>query len=172
MPKIIQYIGFGIILVLIYLKRKQLKFMKCFVKITRAKVCLIILLVAAAFQSCELADELTGTAATIAKLEGEWTCDEQSEFYKSTAEVYAVTISADADNSSGVIIDNFYGLNVSVDANISGMSLIIPNQTVEGGFTVSGSGTISSNFEKIDLNYTVDDGSDVIDHVTAEYTKN
>ncbi len=122
--------------------------------------------------SCEVVDELTGGAATVAKLEGEWTCDEQSEIFKATAEVYTVTLSADADNSSGVIIDNFYGLNASARANVSGMSLIIPNQDVEGGFSVSGSGTISSNFEKINLTYTVDDGSGTVDHVTAVYTKN
>ena len=122
--------------------------------------------------SCETIDTLTGGAATVAKLEGEWTCDEQSEIFKATAEVYTVTLSADADNTSGVIIDNFYGLNASANGNVSGMSLIIPNQNVEGGFSVSGSGTISSNFEKINLSYTVDDGSGTVDHVTAVYTKN
>jgi hypothetical protein len=121
--------------------------------------------------SCETVDTLTGGAATVAKLEGDWTCDEQSEIFKATAEVYTVTLSADADNNSGVIIDNFYGLNASAKANVSGMSLIIPNQNVEGGFSVSGSGTISSNFEKINLSYTVDDGSGTVDHVTAVYTK-
>jgi hypothetical protein len=122
--------------------------------------------------SCETIDTLTGGAATVAKIEGEWTCDEQSEIFKATAEVYTVTISADADNTSGVIIDNFYGLNASAKATVSGMSLNIPSQDVEGGFSVSGSGTISSNFEKINLSYTVDDGSGTIDHVTAVYTKN
>jgi hypothetical protein len=122
--------------------------------------------------SCETIDTLTGAAATVAKLEGEWTCDEQSEIFKATAEVYTVTLSADADNNAGVIIDNFYGLNASAKANVTGMSLIIPNQNVEGGFSVSGSGTISSNFEKINLSYTVDDGSGTVDHVTAVYTKN
>jgi hypothetical protein len=122
--------------------------------------------------SCETIDTLTGGAATVAKLEGEWTCDEQSEIYKATAETYAVTLSADADNASGLIIDNFYGLNSAAKATVSGMSISIPQQDLEGGFSVSGSGTISSNFEKINLTYTVDDGSSKLDHVTAVYTKN
>jgi hypothetical protein len=122
--------------------------------------------------SCETIDTLTGSAATIAKLEGEWTCDEQSEVFKATAETYAVTLSADADNNSGLIIDNFYGLNTSAKANVSGMSITIPDQNVEGGFSVSGSGTISSGYGKINLTYTVDDGSGTVDHVTAVYTKN
>lgn len=122
--------------------------------------------------SCEAIDELTGSAATVAKLEGDWTCDEESEIFKATSEVYTVTLSADADNASGIIIDNFYGLNASANANVTGMSLIIPNQNVEGGFSVSGSGTISSNFKEINLSYTVDDGSGTLDHATAVYTKN
>lgn len=122
--------------------------------------------------SCETIDTLTGGAATVAKLEGEWTCNEQSEIFKATAEVYSVTLSADADNNSGLIIDNFYGLNASAKANVAGMSVTIPNQDVEGGFSVSGSGTISSNYEKINLTYTVDDGSGTVDHCTAVYTKN
>ncbi len=122
-------------------------------------------------QSCDLPNELTGVAATVAKLEGEWSCDEQSELYKATSEVYSVYISPDADNEAGVIIDNFYGLQTDARANIAGMSLIIPNQNLEGGFTVSGSGTISDDFKQIDLTYTVDDGSGVVDHCTAVYTK-
>jgi hypothetical protein len=137
------------------------------------KLFLLVFLVPLLFTwSCETIDTLTGSAATVAKIEGEWTCDEKSEVFKATAEVYTVTLSADASNSAGVIIDNFYGLNASAKANVSGMSLIIPNQDVEGGFSVSGSGTISSDFEKINLSYTVDDGSGTVDHVTAVYTKN
>ncbi len=122
-------------------------------------------------QSCETVDQLTGSAATISKIEGDWTCDEQSEIYKATAETYTVTISADPDKASGVIIDNFYGLNSAAEATVTGMSVIISNQTMEGGFDVSGSGTISSDFETINLTYQVDDGSGSVDHVTAVYTK-
>ncbi len=122
-------------------------------------------------QSCEIASELTGAAATIDKIEGEWSCDEQSSIYKATAEVYAVYISPDPDNATGVIIDNFYGLQTAAKANVVGMSLIIPNQTLEGGFAVSGSGIISSNYKVIDMTYKVDDGSGVIDNATAAYTR-
>jgi hypothetical protein len=147
--------------------------MKRYQPTTGRKLFLLAFIVPLLFTySCETIDTLTGSAATVAKLEGEWTCDEQSEIFKATSEVYTVTLSADADNTSGVIIDNFYGLNASANANVIGMSLIIPNQNVEGGFSVSGSGTISSNFEKINLSYTVDDGSGTVDHCTAVYTKN
>ena len=147
--------------------------MKRYLQSTGRKLFLLVFIIPLlSAYSCETIDTLTGGAATVAKLEGEWTVDEQSEIFKATSEVYIVTLSANADNASGVIIDNFYGLNASAKANVTGMSLIIPNQNVEGGFSVSGSGTISSNFEKINLSYTVDDGSGTVDHVTAVYTKN
>jgi len=122
--------------------------------------------------SCEIADELAGVNATVVKLEGEWTCDENSEIYKSTSSVYSVTISPDPNNDNGVIIDNFYGVNAAVYASVSGMSLVISNQTAEGGYEISGSGIISSGYNEINWTYNVDDGSGVIDHVTAIYTKN
>ncbi len=121
--------------------------------------------------SCEVADDLLGGNATVAKLEGEWSCDENSEIFKATASIYSVTISPDPDNVNGVIIDNFYGINAAVYASVSGTSLTISEQTAEGGYTIIGSGTISANYQQIDWTYTVDDGSGVIDHVTAVYSK-
>lgn len=147
--------------------------MKRYLQAAKRKLYLFAFIIPFLFTySCETIDTLTGGAATVAKLEGEWTCDEKSEVFKATEEVYTVTLSADANNASGVIIDNFYGLNASAKATVTGMSLNIPSQNVEGGFTVSGSGTISSSYEKINLTYTVDDGSGTVDHVTAVYTKN
>ena len=107
------------------------------------------------------------------KIEGQWRCDETSEYYKSTAEIFSVYIYPHPDDSSKVLIDNFYelGYDVSVVAALSNRSLYINSQTVEGGFTVIGSGTISSNYNVIEWNYSVDDGSGMVDNVTATFTK-
>jgi len=122
--------------------------------------------------SCDVAEDLIGGNATVAKLEGDWTCDEDSEIFKSTTSVYSVAISPDPDNANGVIIDNFYGVGAPAYASVSGMGLTISNQTIEGGYEVAGSGFISAGFDEINWTYTVDDGSGVVDHVTAVYTKN
>lgn len=120
--------------------------------------------------SCELAEDFLDTDA--GKLEGEWLCNEQSELYKATSEIYTVYIALDADAENRIIIDNFYQLgDVGLRATVSGSNITISSQTLEGGFTVAGSGTISANSREIEWIYTVDDGSHVIDHVTAEYTK-
>ena len=132
-----------------------------------------LVMMAPLVDSCELAEDIGGVNATIAELEGEWTCDEQSEIYKATREVYTVYISPDPDNYNGILIDGFYQLgDVGLKATVTGSAVNIPSQTLEGGFTVTGSGIISSNKEEISWSYNVDDGSAVIDHVTATYTKN
>jgi hypothetical protein len=133
---------------------------------------LILLGLVLIVNSCDVAEDLLGGNPTVAKLEGDWTCDETSEIFKSTSSVYAVTISGDPDNDNGIIIDNFYGINAAVYATVSGMSLNIDSQTAEGGYIISGSGIIASNYQEINWTYIVDDGSGVVDHVTAVYTKN
>lgn len=128
-----------------------------------------------AFHSCEVADDLLGSVEDLEKLEGTWSVDEESEYYKSTASamsVYTVSITVDPDNTSGVIIDNFYGVGISVRANVSGRSIIIPNQNTDDDYTVYGSGTINSSYSTISFDYVVDDNSGgAPDNVTAEFTK-
>jgi hypothetical protein len=141
-------------------------------KIRFSRLVYILLGVVLIVNSCDVADDLLGGNPTVDKLVGDWTCDETSEIFKSTSSVYAVTISPDADNDNGIIIDNFYGISAAVYATVSGMSLTIANQTAEGGYVISGSGIISSNYQEINWTYNVDDGSGVVDHVTAVYTKN
>jgi hypothetical protein len=124
--------------------------------------------------SCEdLFDNLEGDEDVRDKIEGQWSCDETSEYYKSTAEIFTVYISPDPDDSTRVFIDNFYelGYDVSVVATVSGRNLFIHTQTIGGGFTILGSGTIASNYNTIEWNYSVDDGSGKTDNVTATYTK-
>ncbi len=136
-----------------------------------------IILVTAIFLltvSCEV-DDLIGNGV-IAEIEGEWDVDEESEIFgksakKSTLGTYVVYISADPDNSNGIIIDNFYNVGISVKANVGGNSITIPNQNAEDGYSVYGSGTISGNRNTINLSYTVNDGSTQDDHCTAVYTR-
>jgi hypothetical protein len=122
--------------------------------------------------SCEELGNM-GTENIRDNIEGQWQCDETSEYYKSTAQIYEVYIYPHPDDSTLVFIENFYGLtnDVSVIAKVSSRNLFINTQTVGEGFTITGSGTISSNFNNINWSYSVDDGSGKIDNVTATYTK-
>jgi hypothetical protein len=122
--------------------------------------------------SCELGNEdFTGTTAQ--RLEGQWLCNETATLYKSTIDQYKVYIEIHPVDSNQILIENFYQLSndITVVATINGMTITLPRQTTSDGFEVNGSGTISSNFNKITWRYYVDDGSGFEDQVDAIYTK-
>ncbi|MEO8150220.1 MAG: hypothetical protein ABI723_21480 [Bacteroidia bacterium] len=98
---------------------------------------------------------------------GTWTCSEQSTINGSST--FSVTISKIGDLDS-VSIKNFYGLgpNYSAIALISGGSITIPNQSIQGGYTTYGDGLKSNS--KINFTYYVN-FSGVSDTVTAVYSK-
>jgi len=124
--------------------------------------------------SCEeLLNNLGSDEDVRERIEGQWSCDETSEIFKSTAEKFSVYISPHPDDSTKVLIDNFYelGYDVSAVATVSGRNLYISTQTVGDGYTILGSGTISANYNEINWNYSVEDGSGETDNVTATYTK-
>jgi hypothetical protein len=129
----------------------------------------LVLLLAMA--SCEVANDVLGGNQTVTEIQGEWSVDETSQYFKSTMDVYSVTFSPDPDNPNGIIIDNFYNVGISVKGNVSGGSITIPNQNAQDGYVVHGSGTISNNRQEINMDYIVDDGSGVEDHCTAILTK-
>lgn len=120
----------------------------------------------------------TSTDAEIAaELEGQWKCDETSSQYKSTSDnqspdvIYDIYIYLSDTDSTLVHIDNFYelGNNVTASARVSGSSITLINEELDG-FTVRGSGTLSSDLKTITWLYYVDDGSGDTDEVSATYT--
>ena len=121
--------------------------------------------------SCEETQDLIGNI-TVQKLVGDWDCYEDVARKKSTMESYTVQIAADPENASGILIYNIYGLGdeVYAIANVTGSTITI-NDNVAGGFQISGTGIIASDYKEINWTYSVDDGSGVDDNFTAVYTK-
>ncbi len=122
--------------------------------------------------SCEDIENLT-TGDVREKIEGYWDVSEDCTSCKSTFDAFNVYISPHPDDSTMVLIDNFsqLGWEVSARAKISGRNLFINSDKLEGGWTVIGSGTISSNFKEIKWNYSMDDGSGLADQYVATYTR-
>jgi len=108
---------------------------------------------------------------TSGDISGLWLCDESEGYKKSALETYYVEINPHPNDSTKVLISNFFNIDDDAEASISGTSLTLPGQTLEGGFTVHGSGVISKNYTRIDWVYFVDDGSGENYKVTAVYTK-
>jgi len=71
---------------------------------------------------------------------------------------YEVTVTNDTSSETKVVFDNFhnFGSGTKVSANINGSSITIPKQNVEI-YSVSGSGQVSSNLQRIELTYVLDD---------------
>jgi len=105
------------------------------------------------------------------KVSGLWLCDESEGYLKSVEETYYVEIDPHPTDSVKVVISNFFNVDDDAEATISGNRLTLASQTLEGGFTISGSGVISKNYTQIDWEYFVDDGSGEDYKVTAVYTK-
>jgi hypothetical protein len=122
------------------------------------------------FYSCELLDDQVGL--TVAeRLEGRWRCEENNPF-KSAKDAYEVYMYINPIDSNTILISNFLQLESSdAYATITGMMLTLPNQSLEGGFDIYGSGTIASDFKKITWRYFVDDGSGYWSEVNSVYTK-
>lgn len=118
------------------------------------------------FAGCEEFGDMT----VAERLEGRWEVLEDTNI-KNAEDSYEVDIEISPIDSNRILIDNFFQLNASVYADISGMTLIVPTQEVGNGFTVRGSATISFAYDRLDWEYDVDDGSGVWMSQTAVFTK-
>lgn len=125
---------------------------------------LTLLLLVMSFHSCESLEEYGPDS-----IYDTWHCLETSEVYGQTN--YYVDLSEHPSEDGKIILDNFYnlGLGKEVVADLSGLSIAIPSQVVDGN-TISGSGSIAADYKTIDFTYTVNDGGDV-DHVTAQFKR-
>lgn len=114
----------------------------------------LFLLISFSINACE--DDFFGSDS----LEGTWAVYETSTTFGE--QNFTVEINYFPSDSSKISIDNFSGLGmfVSVNANLDGQLLDIPTQTVtdqsSNQFTISGNGTITNNFKRINLGYTYD----------------
>ncbi len=81
---------------------------------------------------------------------GQWNVNETYTLVGggSGTDTYTITISKSSTTDNGIVITQFGGGNVAVNATVSGSALSIPNQTINSGgdlWNISGSGNISGN---------------------------
>jgi hypothetical protein len=107
------------------------------------------------------------------KLVDTWKVTEQSNPLKSEQGAYWVEIEKHPDNQNMVRIYFFHGLgdDVYAEASLGGSTLTLASQVLQGGWTIQGSGEIQKSWNEIHWIYTADDGSGVLEQVTAVYTR-
>jgi hypothetical protein len=132
----------------------------------------ILLVLAILAYSCE---DLVGpgTGDDIDKLVDTWKVTEESSPLKSGQGAYWVEIEKHPDHQHMIRIYFFHGLgdDVYAEASLNRSTLTLESQVLQGGWTVQGSGEIQTGWNEIHWSYTADDGSGVIDQVTAVYTR-
>jgi len=127
------------------------------------------------FTTCE---EVRNQPGDVASLEGEWTVEENSQNFKSALATYNVYISLSSEDSTLIYISNFYhlGYDNEVMGRVENDRIELPSgqemTLLESTYTLQrGVGNISSDYQSIEWEYEVDDGSGLVDQVTAIYTR-
>lgn len=130
---------------------------------------LIIVAIVLFASSCE--DPLDSDLSVAQRLEGRWHVEEPE--LKSTDDWYYVDLYISSVDSNRILIDDFHALGVgtTVYADISGMRIIIPTQSVANDWLIRGSADISNDYNKLVWAYEVDEGSGFWTDVSATYTK-
>lgn len=124
---------------------------------------LIVILVLTTLIACEEDNSYTSVVGT-------WQCIEVGTL--NTPNPYFVDILRESSDSTILKIDNFYnmGYGKEIFANINGFDITV--QSNLHGFSINGTGRVSSDYESIEWEYEVDDGSGNIDYVNANYSRN
>jgi hypothetical protein len=140
--------------------------------LTKLRFAGVLILFAFLTNSCE---DLIGpdTGNDRDNLVDTWKVTEESRPLKSEQGAYWVEIEKHPDKQNVVLIYFFHGLgdDVFAEASLSGSILTLGSQVLQGGWTVQGSGEIQKSWNEINWSYTADDGSGIIDQVTAVYTR-
>ena len=131
-----------------------------------------MIVMALLISSCEDLDG-PGTGDDRDRLVDTWKVVDESSPLKSGQIAYWVEIEKDPDRQDMIRIYsfNYLGDNIYARATLNGMSLTLAQQDLPGGWTVQGSGEIQKGWNEIHWIYTVDDGSGMLEQVTAVYTR-
>lgn len=120
------------------------------------KTAIVAVIIAVTLISCETTDN-TGPTDARDNFTGQWFCTETPVSPSGSNVTFNVNITKDVNNTTDIKISNFSSLSGNAIGVVSGNSLTINSQTLDGN-TIQGSGTYSSANNKINLSYSVNDG--------------
>jgi hypothetical protein len=91
-------------------------------------------------------------------IEGSWRCEEYNPYTGNS--IYMVDIDRSKSDTTVYLISNFHNQDVNefIYSRLRNSVLTIPDQVIGTISVKSGSGTVRSDFQRIDLVYTVTDG--------------
>ncbi|MDQ3190726.1 MAG: hypothetical protein M3Q58_03955 [Bacteroidota bacterium] len=129
----------------------------------------IAVIISCLFFITSCAPEEDDVVFTPEEVVGTYSCAEKSEIYNQSN--YEVKVTKSTSGSDQIVIENFYqlGMGTFVKVNIIGSDLVVPQQVVND-IKISGDGIIV-NENRMNLNYTADDGGGVVDVVSGGLSK-
>jgi hypothetical protein len=130
----------------------------------------IVLISFLALPSCKPdEEEPNGPAVNPDLLTGLWTCTESSQM--AGAAVYEVEIIKSGSSANQLLIEGIYHLGAGNTGvlNMNGNNIIIPQQVVNN-VVIAGNGVVV-NQNRINLEFTADDGGGMVDAVSAYLTR-
>lgn len=125
---------------------------------------LIVLTLSLIVLSCEKQNDFNDDRDNIT---GIWKCQETDNSNKTIN--FEATISKNNTDSMKIWVNNFSGLDIKVSVDMGGHILTIPLQTVDGN-KISGKGSVSSTYNRIDWTYYINDAG-INEKYTAVYTR-
>jgi len=127
----------------------------------KRKLLVLVLIVFGLFimQSCAVTSDDEGD--DIEKYVGTWNVSDNASRLN-----YNVTITANPSNSAEILLNNFADLNSSAIGLVVGNSVVLDNQSLGSGYTVSGSGSYV-NSGKLEFNFLLNDGIDAESRVAT-----
>lgn len=133
--------------------------------------CFFIILLS--INGCEFENDNEDSIEVAKNIIGTWKCIERdvNEYDEFTYDINIVIKDLDSTN---VRIYNFYnvGKNYYVIGKVEGNILNLKSGSFGNGFIlISGSGTISASYKKIEFTYTIDEGDGTKKKYISTYTK-
>lgn len=127
---------------------------------------LIVLTLSLIVLSCEKQNDFNDDRDNIT---GTWKCQETD--YSNKTINFEATISKNNTDSMKIWVNNFSGLGsgIKVSVGMGGYLLTIPLQTVDGN-KISGTGSVSSTYNRIDWTYYINDAG-INEKFTAVYNR-
>lgn len=124
--------------------------------------CLFLSLFLVILTSCTDSGPVTYTS-----IKGAWRCEEYNPITGNR--IYMVEIDPKKSDNTQYLISNFYNEDVNefIFAGLNGNKLTISQQQIVTVVVKSGSGTVSADFKRIDLQYKIYDGLREFDVVSV-----
>ncbi len=132
----------------------------------------ISILVLTLISGCEIDDILNDPGDTRDKIEYTYQAEDK-QIQRSALSIYYVDIVKHYEDSTKVLLYNFHllGEDIYVAGTYKNNKILLNDATTQDGYTINGTGIVSSNYKVIEWEYSVNYGDGTSDYFQATFTR-